>query len=56
MIIRKRENCFTSGITETDDETLSFTIGAKVGFNKGILGELSASLTESFSSQVAITE
>lgn len=47
----------TSGITETDGETMSFTIGAKVGFNqKGILGELSASLTESFSSQVSITE
>ena len=46
----------TSGITETDGETLSFTLGAKVSFNKGILGELSSSLTKSFSSQVSITE
>jgi hypothetical protein len=45
----------TEGITETESQTLSFTVGAKVAFSKVIDAELSASLTRSFSYQVSIS-
>lgn len=45
----------TSGITETEGESLSFSIGAKVGFSKVITADLSSTLTKSFSHQVSIT-
>ncbi|MGD2114526.1 MAG: hypothetical protein PVG07_05730 [Acidobacteriota bacterium] len=45
----------TEGITETESQSLSFTVGAKVGFNKVIFAELSAQLTESFGYSVSVS-
>lgn len=46
----------TSGITVTRGRSLSRSVGARVGIGEALLGELSGSLTESFSQQVSITE
>ena len=46
----------TSGITETQGETLSFSVGASVGFNQFITAELSAALTQSFTTEIAVTQ
>lgn len=45
----------TSGITETQGETMSFSVGASVGFDKVIQAQLSTELSKSFSFEVAIT-
>lgn len=48
---------YTHGVNKTNAESLSYTVGAKVGGTlEGITGELSASLTQSFSTSVSITE
>lgn len=48
---------YKQGVNQTNAESLSFTVGAKVGGTlEGITGELSASLTSTFSSSVTITE
>lgn len=45
----------TQGITETESQSLSFTVGAKIGFAKKVINaELSASLTKSFGYSVSI--
>lgn len=45
----------TEGITETESQALSFSVGAKVGFSaKVINAELSAALTKSFSYSISI--
>jgi hypothetical protein len=46
----------TSGITETEGESLSFSIGARIGFSKVITAELSSALTKSFNQQVSIID
>lgn len=46
----------TSGISETEAEELSFSVGANVGFNNTITGSLSADLSKSFSQSVTISE
>ena len=45
----------TSGITQTQGETMSYSVGASVGFDKVIQAQLSAELSKSFSFEIAIT-
>lgn len=45
----------SSGISETEAEQLSFSVGANVGFNSGITGSLSTDLSKSFSQSVTIS-
>lgn len=46
----------TSGISQTQAETMSFSIGAQVGFNDKITGNLSTELSRSFSESLTISE
>lgn len=48
---------YKTGVNTTNAQSLSFTVGAKVGGTlEGMTGELSASLTQSFSTSISITE